>query len=250
MKYCGKTRNKSHNKSHNKSRSKSRSKPMKGGVKIKEYVAILLGLCSGVESAHMMAVCAGNTCRSPVAEASLRASLPVSTIISSRGTSVRTPGSPMAPFSKLAALSLCMGDAECIDKTNSHESTLFKCEEIKDILKSGETVQIIPMDDSVSTSISGILSKCHFTHNETSRLHVGLDCEKGICKEKSAKIKDPYDAQGTSEEATAYTDMIGEVSRIMKQEAALPCHALSTSTSKRSGKYNQQTRRQGKTTRK
>lgn len=192
----------------------------KGGMK-KALTAIAIGLSllgsivSG-DNKYIMAVCAGNTCRSTMAQEKLINSLGQEDYeIFSRGVSVRSPGASMAPFSEALGKALCKNDLECQQRVEQHSSTQFDCDEVVKILRSNPlaTFNIIPMDDNVADAIASLMSKCDMTPEEKSRVTVG------VCGEKSAQVPDPFKYKGTEYEQQAYDEAHTQIDTVVDRIA-------------------------------
>jgi len=184
----------------------------KGGVK--KLFAMILALGgyaiseSGDGDDYKIPVCAGNTCRSTIAEKTLEILLDNDYKIMSRGATVGDrKGSPMAPLSEYVGMNLCKGNTECETKVKAHESTQFDCNEIVNILRSNlnATVEIIPMDDKVEGNINELMEKCKLSVEEKSRLKIGF------CDKKSPNIYDPFFVKGTDKEGRAYADTANKI---------------------------------------
>jgi protein-tyrosine-phosphatase len=193
----------------------------KGGMKraLTAFATIGLSLLGSVVDGanhYIMAVCAGNTCRSTMEQEKLIRILGREDYeIFSRGVSVRKPGAPMAPFSAALGIALCEGDLACQQRVEEHKSTQFDCQEVVNILRSNPlaTFNIIPMDDNVANAIAVLMSKCDMTAEEKSRVKVGF------CDEKSAAVPDPFKHQGTEHELDAYDETHGTIDNVTKRIA-------------------------------
>ena len=152
---------------------------------------------------YIIAVCAGNTCRSTMAQEQLISILGTESYnIFSRGVNVRASGSAMAPLSEAFSIATCEGDQECITRVKEHRSTQFDCQEVVKILRANSlaTFLIIPMDDDVADSIEKLLTLCDMTAEERSRVSVGF------CDAKSANIQDPFWDKNQPTEGNAYSN--------------------------------------------
>ena len=184
----------------------------KGGVKkfLTALISLALGGFAISESGnnYKIPVCAGNTCRSTLAETTLETLLDDGYTIMSRGATVGDrKGSPMAPLSEYVGMNLCKGNTECATKVKAHESTQFDCNEIVNILRTNlnATVEIIPMDNKVEANINILMDKCELSVEEKSRLKIGF------CDKKSPNIYDPYFVKGTDKEGRAYADTANKI---------------------------------------
>ena len=188
----------------------------KGGVKgLRGLISagiLLLGSIvmrvAGGGNEYIMAVCAGNTCRSTMAQEQLIKILGTENYnIFSRGVAVRNPGAPMAPLSEAFSVATCEGDQGCITRVKEHRSTQFDCEEVVNILRSNPlaTFLLIPMDDNVADSIEKLMSSCDMTAEERSRVSVGF------CDEKSANIQDPFFDKNQPTEGNAYSNAANKI---------------------------------------
>jgi protein-tyrosine-phosphatase len=189
---------------------------IKGGVKgLRKFISagiLLLGSIVmrvvGGGNEYIMAVCAGNTCRSTMAQEQLIQILGQENYtIFSRGVSVRNPGAAMAPLSEAFSVATCEGDQQCITRVKEHVSTQFDCQEVVNILRSNPlaTFLLIPMDDNVADSIEKLLSLCDMTAEERSRVSVGF------CDKKSANIQDPFFDKGKPTEGNAYSNAADKI---------------------------------------
>ena len=204
------------------SRKITRKPSKKGGVKILSLATLGLGLSAlgtACGDRQIMTACAGNTCRSPVAEHLIGNTLD-NVAVFSRGVNVRTPGASMAPYSDNFAKAYCdYGDLECLKGVETHQSKAFECGEIEQrIANHDNTLQIIPMDDSVAEKIHIGLETCALTPAQRGRIKVGLDCASGVCKKTSAQVKDPFFDKGTPKEREAYKTMEEQISDMISDE--------------------------------
>jgi protein-tyrosine-phosphatase len=187
----------------------------KGGVKDLIKILLLGSIAMSVESGdneyinkYIMAVCAGNTCRSTMAQEQLIKILGTENYnIFSRGVAVRNPGAAMAPLSEAFSVATCEGDQACITRVKEHISTQFDCEEVVKILRANlnATFLIIPMDDNVADSIEKLMSLCDMTDAERSRVSVGF------CDEKSANVQDPFFDKNQPTEGNAYSNAANQI---------------------------------------
>lgn len=197
----------------------------RGGMKLGALATGAL-LLSSVGKAcgnkNIMTACAGNTCRSPVAEKQLQNLLGpgYEGKIVSRGVNVRQPGAPMAPYSGKFAQQYCdYGDSDCINDVESHHSTPFECGEIESMVDNPtDTVQIIPMDDAVADSINAKLDSCNLSPEVRKKVNVGLNCNDGVCETKSANVPDPFFKRGTPQEKQAYVEMENQINDVISKE--------------------------------
>jgi len=208
-----------------KKQNKNTIKKRKGGMKVGTLATgalLLSSLGTACGSKHIMTACAGNTCRSPVAEKQIQSVLgsDYDGKIVSRGVNVRQPGAPMAPYSGKFSMGYCdYGDVGCIEDVESHHSTPFECGEIESMAKNPtDTVQIIPMDDAVADNINARLDSCNFKPEIRGRVNVGLDCNNGVCGKKSANVPDPFFKRGTPAEKGAYVEMQDQIRNVVSNE--------------------------------
>jgi protein-tyrosine-phosphatase len=159
---------------------------------------------------YIIAVCAGNTCRSPIAEYIFKMLLKKSyNYIFSRGVNVRIPNSEMAPYSKYFATQTCNGDLRCIKDVSEHKSTPFSIQEIIALLQSNPlaTVKIVAMDDDVSSNVVGQLHT-YFNNIEDKKIIKGFESRikigYGNGNETSVKAPDPYWDRNTPKERESY----------------------------------------------
>ena len=188
----------------------------KGGVKslrslINSGILLLGSIVSHATAGgdkYIMAVCAGNTCRSTMAQEQLIKILGTENYnIFSRGVSVRNPGAPMAPLSEAFSVATCKGDQECITRVKEHRSIQFDCQEVVNILRSNPlaTFLLIPMDDNVADSIEKLMLTCDMTAEERTRVSVGF------CDAKSAEVQDPFFDKGKPTEGNAYSNAASKI---------------------------------------
>jgi len=163
---------------------------------------------------YYMTACAGNTCRSPMAEAYLKDLVSDPNVVSSFGVNVRAPGSPMAPLTEKIALDICNGNNECIIGVKNHKSKPFDPTLVNNILRDPEnTLQIIPMDSKTANGVKELLRTSGLTAEELSRITVGANCDtNGVCEYESAEAPDPFFARGTRFEKEAYGNTSGILS--------------------------------------
>jgi protein-tyrosine-phosphatase len=199
----------------------------KGGVKGLKSALLaassigLLGAAKTQTDNYIMAVCAGNTCRSTMAQEALISILGNTDYeIFSRGVTVgERLGKPMAPLSEAVSIETCKGDQECITRVKAHESTQFDCNEVLKILRANlkATIEIIPMDDTVADKIKMLMDVCELSPQEKSRIKIGF------CDEKSAKIPDPFFDKGTPREGQAYADAGNRIFRSFYEAYGTEC---------------------------
>lgn len=140
--------------------------------------------------------CRGNTCRSPYYQTVLRNIFDVGHYVGSFGTYPKVIGSPMAPETTKYAIESCGNDSACISRVNAHASREIDCSEIKEHIRNGEKVIIIPMDEQVELSLKTRSVMC-FDERELNSIHI-LD---------NANITDPFPFQGTPLEKEKYLEM-------------------------------------------
>jgi len=166
---------------------------------------------------YYMTACAGNTCRSPMAEAYLKDLVSDPNVVSSFGVNVRAPGSSMAPLTEKIALDVCNGNEECIIGVKNHKSKPFDLTLVNNILNDPEnTLQIIPMDSKTANGVKDLLRTSGLTDEQLSRINVGANCDiNGACEYESAEAPDPFFARGTQFEQQAYGNTSSILSNFM-----------------------------------
>lgn len=190
-----------HNRRNTK-RKKAHTKRKNAGMlrAIATVAALLFISIYGADGHRIYTVCRGNTCRSPYYETILRLRLAklfptLNLEVASFGTAPKTIGSKMAPETLKYATAACAGDTECLRDINAHSSRGIDCREIKGQIENGESIIIIPMDNSVEDALEGNAS-C-FTLEERGKISIF----------PSANITDPFPAQGTPYEREEYEKM-------------------------------------------
>jgi protein-tyrosine-phosphatase len=140
--------------------------------------------------------CRGNTCRSPYYKTVLENVFGLGHFIGSFGTHPKVIGSPMAPETTKYAIQSCDNDASCIARVNAHASREIDCNEIRNHIRRGEKVIIIPMDEQVELSLKTNSMLC-FSRGEMESIHIL----------ENAGITDPFPFQGTPLEQEKYLEM-------------------------------------------
>ena len=200
-------------------KTRKRTKRRGGGPGQSTLLAVILLTLVGVSSGkkYYMTACAGNTCRSPMAEAYLKDLVSDPNSVSSFGVNVRVPNSPMAPLTEKIALDICNGNEECIIGVKNHKSKPFDLTLVNNILNDPEnTLQIIPMDSKTANGVKELLRTSGLTDEELSRITVGANCDtNGVCEYESAEAPDPFFARGTRFEKQAYGNTSGILSNFM-----------------------------------
>ena len=155
---------------------------------------------------YYMTACAGNTCRSTMAEAYLKDLVSDPNVVSSFGVNVRAPNSPMAPLTEKIALDICNGNNECIIGVKNHKSKPFDPILVNNILRDPEnTLQIIPMDSKTANGVKELLRTSGLNDDKLLRITVGANCDSnGVCEYESAEAPDPFFTRGTQFEPKAY----------------------------------------------
>lgn len=193
-----------------KKNKKQRKTRRGGGPNQSLALTIMLSLLGVANSKYYMTACAGNTCRSPVAETMIKRMISDPTTVTSFGVNVRAKGSKMADLSEQMSLDLCHDDLECRTSVKDHKSQSFNPTLVHNILKDPiATIQIIPMDDKTSDAVKDLLKMYDFSEGELKRITVGITCDAttNVCENKSANVPDPFFAKGTHFETGAYGNM-------------------------------------------
>jgi protein-tyrosine-phosphatase len=189
-------------------KQRKRTKRRGGGPGQSTLLAVILLTLVGVSNGkkYFMTACAGNTCRSPMAEAYLKDLVSDPNTVSSFGVNVRVPNSPMAPLTEKIALDICKGNEECIIDVKNHKSKSFDLTLVNNILNDPEnTLQIIPMDSKTANGVKDLLRTSGLNDDKLSRITVGANCDtNGVCEYESAEAPDPFFARGTRFENKAY----------------------------------------------
>jgi protein-tyrosine-phosphatase len=203
---------------------KSKKYSKKAGMNLKNFIApvLLSQIGQACGNKNIMTACAGNTCRSPLAQEQLKHLLGTDYegLVTSRGLTIRNPGAPMAPYTEQFAQEYCKyGDLKCIEDIKSHKSTPLECDEIKGLIsKDDDTLQIIPMDSMVANNIKQKLDTCNLTPEQRMKINVGLDCNNGVCNETDANVPDPFFDRGTDREKASYEQMQKRVAEVLEKE--------------------------------
>ena len=189
-------------------KTRKRTKRRGGGPGQSTLLAVILLTLVGVSSGkkYYMTACAGNTCRSPMAEAYLKDLVSDPNSVSSFGINVRVPNSPMAPLTEKIALDICNGNEECIIGVKNHKSKSFDLTLVNNILNDPEnTLQIIPMDSKTANGVKELLRTSGLNDDKLLRITVGANCDSnGVCEYESAEAPDPFFTRGTQFEPKAY----------------------------------------------
>ncbi len=189
-------------------KTRKRTKRRGGGPGQSTLLAVILLTLVGVSigKKYYMTACAGNTCRSPMAEAYLKDLVSDPNSVSSFGVNVRVPNSPMAPLTEKIALDICNGNEECIIGVKNHKSKPFDLTLVNNILNDPEnTLQIIPMDSKTANGVKEILRTSGLNDDKLLRITVGANCDSnGVCEYESAEAPDPFFTRGTPFEPEAY----------------------------------------------
>ena len=187
-----------------------------GGLGQSTLLAVILLNLIAVSNSkkYYMTACAGNTCRSPMAEAYLKDLVSDPNSVSSFGINVRVPNSPMAHLTEKIALDICNGNEECIIGVKNHKSKPFDLTLVNNILNDPEnTLQIIPMDSKTANGVKELLRTSGLSDDKLLRITVGANCDaNGVCKYESAEAPDPFFARGTRFEKEAYGNTSGILS--------------------------------------
>ena len=190
-----------------------------GGQGQSTLLAVILLTLVGVSigKKYYMTACAGNTCRSPMAEAYLKDLVSDPNTVSSFGINIRVPNSPMAPLTEKIALDICNGNEECIIGVKNHKSKPFDLTLVNNILNDPEnTLQIIPMDSKTANGVKELLQTSGLSHDKLSRITVGANCDaNGVCEYESAEVTDPFFARGTPSESKAYYNTSQQISKFI-----------------------------------
>ena len=201
---------------------KTRKHKIKGGsgnlFQIMGIFFILFAVANGTH--YYMTACAGNTCRSPMAEKIIQSLISDPNLVSSFGINVRTPNSSMAPFTEKIASDLCNNNPDCLKRVENHKSQQLDTSLVHNILDNPEnTLQIIPMDDKTADGVIDLLQKSGLSLKQLSRITVGINCDvNGVCEHKSANAPDPFYDKGTNMEATSYKKTYDILSDVIENE--------------------------------
>jgi protein-tyrosine-phosphatase len=185
-------------KKNQRKKQKQTQNQTKNAGMLKAVLSIVIGytLIYSANGYAIYTACRGNTCRSPYYQTVLRNIFDVGHYVGSFGTYPKTIGSPMAPETTKYAIESCAGDSACIARVNAHSSREIDCSEIKEHIRNGEKVIIIPMDEQVELSLKTKSIMC-FNERELNSIHI-LD---------NANITDPFPFQGTPLEKEKYLEM-------------------------------------------
>ena len=223
-------------------KTRKRTKRRGGGPGQSTLLAVILLTLVGVSSGkkYYMTACAGNTCRSPMAEAYLKDLVSDPNSVSSFGVNVRVPNSPMAPLTEKIALDICNGNEECIIGVKNHKSKPFDLTLVNNILNDPEnTLQIIPMDSKTANGVKELLRTSGLTDDKLLRITVGANCDSnGVCEYESAEAPDPFFARLTPFETEAYYNTSRDLSKFIPKKVLQQTPNPNYKTQKNKNNFN------------